>query len=97
MVNNIAGMRRVTPSNIDIWDGTKIEGERWTREQLAEMARRYMDPAKVEAHTVTFKVFVAFNEPEAKRVFICPIIQRARRKPRVMVITPAGFGQWVDA
>jgi len=97
MVNDISGMRRVTPSNIDIWDGTPIEGEPWTREQKAAMARLYMKPELAEAHTVNFNVFVAFNEPPAKRSFICPIVQRARRKPRVLVITPAGFREWVDA
>lgn len=95
MPDPIAGMPRVTPSNIDPWHGTRDEGERFTREQLRELAGRHIDPRTVKSHRQRLEYRLSFNEPPQVTHVECPFLQHSKRGGRILIISPAGHHVWV--
>jgi hypothetical protein len=84
----------VTPSSPNPWYGAAGPGDRFTRQQLAAMARVKLDPETVAAITVrrnatTREFWWPKGDPAPVFEFDCPILSR-RRDGRLNIIAPAG-------
>ena len=87
---------RITPSKPDYWSGTFVEGQLYSLEQSAAMARRRILAAQY--HTVVLKparTSIWGPPPEAVEMK-CPVINRRRDGTAVEVITPSGLALWVE-
>jgi hypothetical protein len=91
-------MRTVTPSKISIWEGTPVEGMRYTAQQLAAMKAERPGWARFHDRMVklTYPSVTAWGPPTEVMV-PCPIIAWSKDRKRVLAITPAGDQQWMDA
>jgi hypothetical protein len=86
----------ITPSSL--WQGTPVEGSRWTREQLDVLQKRGIHPDT--AATTTVKRTPKFNlddwtRPPVPILVEVPHLANAKNG-RALVITPAGSTMWLD-
>lgn len=90
--------RKITPSKPDMWQGTPVEGSPWTAEQHRELKRERPDWTHFHTRRVRLEspTYYAWDAPEVVTVE-CPIIAWTKDRQRVLVITPAGFKQWMAA
>jgi len=89
---------RVAPSKVNIWEGTPVEGSRWTVEQLRVLAEERPDRKDFDCYPVELKYEQSIWEPPPAPVTIqCPIIARTSNEKRVKIVTPRGFLKWVPA
>lgn len=91
-------MRIVTPSKTSPWDGTPVEGSRYTAQQLAAMKVERPTWARFQDRMVklTWPGVTQWSPPT--EVFVpCPIIAWTKDRKRVLVIAPAGDKLWLDA
>jgi hypothetical protein len=104
-VGNVLGRQpevlHVTPSKPNAWYGTIVEGQRFTRQQLAVLERRSIDPAAVEAISVTRnatsrEMYWPSGTVPPVFQFDCPVVHR-RADGRVRVIAPNGEEKLVYA
>jgi hypothetical protein len=84
----------IIPSKPNAWYGAIVEGERFTRQQLAVLKQRSIDPETVEAITVTRNATTReYYWPAGSLApvfqFECPVVHR-RADGRVRVIAPIG-------
>jgi hypothetical protein len=84
----------VIPSKPNAWYGTIVEGERFTRQQLAALARRGIDPATVDAITVTRnatirEMYWPLGSLPPVYQFECPVLGRQPDR-RIRIIAPIG-------
>lgn len=89
------GLQLVTPSKPNPWFGTAAEGDRYTVQQLHEMARLKLDPEVVES--ILVKRLSSYKEnwwPKGGLTpfyqFECPVLGRLR-DGRVKILAPAGL------
>jgi hypothetical protein len=91
-------MRKITPSRIDPWEGTPVEGSPYTAEQLRVMQHERPGWTHFRNRTVRLKGEPLHRwEPPEEVVVECPIIAWTKDKARVLVITPGGFKEWMAA
>lgn len=91
-------MRSVTPSKTTPWEGTPVEGSRYTAQQLAIMKaeRPTWIGFKVREVKLTYPGATQWTPPTV--VFVpCPIIAWTKDRKRVLVIAPGGDKLWMDA
>lgn len=92
-------MRKITPSNISPWEGTPVEGSRYTAEQVRVMkAERSQWTSFTDRPVTLHAARTGLWEPDPRPIVApCPIIAWTKNRTRVLIITPAGFKQWIDA
>lgn len=92
-------LRKITPSNISPWQGTRTDGSPYTVEQVAAMKAQRPNWTTFVDRPVTLEAARSgLWEPiPAPIVVLCPIIAWTKDRLRVLVITPAGFTQWLNA
>ena len=90
-------MRVITPSRTSPWEGTPVEGMRYTRQQLYAMKVERPTWAKFEDCMVNLAWRQRFGSTAATASVPCPIIARSRDRKRVLVIAPGGDKIWLDA
>jgi hypothetical protein len=88
---------RISPSNINPWDGTRVEGSRYTAEQLRMMKHERPSWSRFSDRLVTLNWGDTRDEVHYTTVATCPIIAWTQDRARVLIITPAGFKQWLPA
>lgn len=93
-------MRVYTPSNMPIWWGHRIEGEKFTAEQLRMMAYEGIDPNTVLSveyvRTVPEReVWRPHGHAPITETYDCPVLTKPRRDGKVQVISPAGVKKWI--
>lgn len=86
--------RRITPSSPDPWFGSWDGDAILTREQLAGLKARHLDPETTERVGVTIRttmaqLWVPLDQKQPWRLIPCPIVQ-LREDGRVKVIAPNG-------
>jgi len=101
----------ITPSKPNPWYGTIIGGvadklavsggERFTAEQLRILRELGLDPATVDAITVTRnatqrELYWSKLSPTPQFQFDCPVLDR-RADGRISIVAPAGLAETVDA
>jgi hypothetical protein len=97
-ITDMMPLRKITPSNISPWEGTPVEGSRYTAEQLRMMKAERPDWTRFTDRPVTLRGEPTSRwEPPVTIVAPCPIIAWTKNRTRVLIITPAGFKQWADA
>ncbi len=90
----------IAPSRIGPWSGARVEGERYTRQQLDVMKRERPAWTHFTDRPVTLKVDVPIGHqprPEDMVVVQCPIIAWTKDRARVLIIAPGGDKLWVPA
>jgi hypothetical protein len=91
-------MRTITPTGLSPWEGTPVEGEKYTRQQLHVMKLKRPNWTWFAERMVTLTEPLQRNRPPADPVIVpCPIIAWTRCKTRVMIITPSGECRWINA
>lgn len=91
-------MRVITPTGLSPWEGTPVEGEKYTRQQLHVMKLKRPNWTYFVDRLVTLKGVAEKNRPPAPDVVIpCPILAWSRDKMRVMIVTPSGETKWINA
>lgn len=90
---------KITPSNISPWEGTPVEGSRYTAQQLRAMKAERPGWTAFTDRPVTLHAEATslWEPPPAPIVAPCPIIAWTKDRTRVLIITPAGFKQWINA
>jgi hypothetical protein len=86
--------RQWTPSNMEIWGGSMEAGDRFSREQLYQLAARNLAADEVETLVVRRKATIRElwwgpNDNTPIFEFECPVLSR-QRDARVKVISPSG-------
>lgn len=91
----------IAPSKIGPWVGTRVEGERYTRQQLDVLKRERPSWTRFQDRPVTLhraRVPIG-DEPRPEDVIVvqCPIIAWTKDRTRVLIVAPAGDKLWVPA
>lgn len=91
-------MRIITPSKTTPWEGTPIEGLRYTRQQVDAMKRERPKWVRFEDRMVKL-TYPGGSQwlPPTESFVPCPIIAWTKDRKRVLVIAPAGDKLWMDA
>jgi len=96
---------RVTPSKIDYWRGTRVEGRALTRQQEA---RANAQKAKIEANRARYQLPATYGvrlqsdriarsvADLAGSVVLCPVLSCTKDRKRICVIAPNGSDVWVN-
>lgn len=109
----LRGGARIQPSDPGSWPGawrgTPAPGSRWTQEQLRVM-HQDLERARAGAGRFAAATIALLRRPEdvaGHRVAInlgragagieCPLLARSKDGTRLLIITPAGEKQWIDA
>lgn len=90
----------IAPSKIGPWSGTRVKGERYTRQQLDVLKRERPTWTSFQDRQVTLKTDVPIGHqprPEDVIVVQCPIIAWTKDRTRVLIVAPAGDKLWVPA
>lgn len=96
---------RITPSKIDCWRGTRIDGRPLTRQQDASAAAhaskiaaaraRYQLPATYGVRLQPERTSLS-GPPPAAIVILCPVVSCSKDRKRICVIAPNGDDLWVN-
>lgn len=91
-------MRFVTPTGLSPWEGTPVDGEKYTRQQLHVLKLKRPNWKWFADRDVRLKPEMKYGSPPAEDIIIpCPIIAWSRCKTRVMIVTPSGETKWINA
>jgi hypothetical protein len=91
-------VRIITPSKISAWEGTPVEGSRYTRQQLHVMKQERPNWTRFSDRPVTLSAQpTSLWEPAEQIVVMCPIIAWTKDRARVLIIAPAGDKIWIAA
>jgi len=83
---------RIAPSKVNLWAGNKVEGSRWTAEQIREMGPIQAAREDIEIKRVRLLEEPTRDHPIPREIFVeCPIIRKHPEHGHVVIITPAGI------
>lgn len=86
---------RVTPSRIgNPWNGTPTAGSRWTREQLATLFRRQVNPDTCAEHAVHLRLDRPTMADGLFKRVLCPIVATSKDGLWIRIVQPDGSEAW---
>jgi hypothetical protein len=92
----------VTPSNINPWRGARQPDQIFTSMQLTRIQQMGLDHDTCEVLIVRSlasyrEAWAPIGSKQPHYLMPCPVLRRSRDGSRVMVLSPGGMVEWVNA